>query len=335
MKIEKLLIASAVMILAGFGMNAQTPAISAPDSVSAGQRFNVTFTFDASEQLPSGTLYWTSEPQLEVLSSPQIRTKTNFQTQQYMRIQKVVKTYTYSVVAKESGRLKFSNFYFEERSAYEQSIQKNAADSIKKSYSIAEKKPDIISTLKNYTKSSIVYDITGWCYSLSEKSLSGNANFIYVRPGVETPSLFSPVCYSLQICEYNSAKGHYYILKWGGVSRSDRTPCYLAFTPKQYEALCHLDEKGVVLDAKYEVLYENPKSDEEEIKAVLSSGTNKTATFAACLDQNGSVLFMKSEYGDGIGKTSDGKVRFETESTDHSIRGYFEVSGSDWKTIFK
>ena len=57
--------------------------------------------------------------------------------------------------------------------------------------------------------------------------------------------------------------------------------------------------------------------------------------FAARLDDGNVVRFNFDEYDRTISKTNDGIVDFSVESDKYTMQGYFEVTFSDWKILFK
>lgn len=187
---------------------------------------------------------------------------------------------------------------------------------------------------KYISKSGVVSNITGWCYNVTTDKWSGNKGFIHSIKGVGSPALVSPVCYSLQMCKYSDANRNCYVLKWKGVSSLDLSSYkYFIFSEDQYKAFCSLTSNGVLEEVGYTIPFDRPTSDNQEIKEVLD--IHSLVKFAARLDDGNVVRFNFDEQGRTISKTNDGIVDFSVESDKYTMQGYFEVTFSDWKILFK
>lgn len=324
-------------------------SLNAPEYVNANDNFTISFEIEGEEisnNASALSLEFYTTPRIEIKEGPKISKHTNLSINNGKRTVSYTTTFTYVAAAVESGPFVVDSILFnrpidasaENKVAIstQQSINEVSTSSSKDTKAISSigRRTDNLDVHKYNSKSGIVSNITGWCYNTTNDSWSGNKGFIHSTKGAGSPALVSPVCYSLQVCEYLDTNRHCYILKWKGVSSLDKSSYqYFILSEEQYKYFCSPTAKGILEEVGYAIPFDKPTSDNQEIKEVLEMHT--LVRFAARLDEGNMVRFNFDEYKGTISKNNDGIVDYSVESDKHTMQGYFEVTLADWNLLFK
>ncbi len=337
-----------VIFLTFFHNFGYAQSLDAPERVNANEEFTISFELegeDISKNASTFSFEFFTTPRIEIKQGPTISKSTSISIMNGKRTVSYSTKFTYVAFAVESGpfvvdsiRLNCPSNNLSKIRTSEPPQTNNAitTDLPKENKAISSigRRTDNLDVHKYISKSGVVSNITGWCYNVTTDKWSGNKGFIHSIKGVGSPALVSPVCYSLQMCKYSDANRNCYVLKWKGVSSLDLSSYkYFIFSEDQYKAFCSLTSNGVLEEVGYTIPFDRPTSDNQEIKEVLD--IHSLVKFAARMDDGNVVRFNFDEYDRTISKTNDGIVDFSVESDKYTMQGYFEVTFSDWKILFK
>jgi hypothetical protein len=335
MRALKYIALSVLAILLSYSLPAQNqtgskpesfPAfISAPDSLVAGEQFELTFTIqNVTGDYPS--VQWYPDSTIEILWGPQVKKKATTIVQNGQSIKSYDVSFTFWAVAQQSEPLSEHIGSFEsERSSSDTSTDFGDSD-----ISSIGPRTNGSSTLKYASKSKVVTNIKGWCYNTETGKWVGKQNFIHCNSALDKPDMFAQVCFSIQMCKYSDSQSVYYVIKWSGVPGLSHTgTCYIILNEEEFNTLRNVDASGQLLWVSYSRPLEPADSDNAEIRKVL--GDNMTTRFGVRLD--GDVI--RFNHGDdGEFGSVNGMVDFRVKSDKYSIHGYFEMSKSDWSILF-
>lgn len=309
-----------------------TGILSAPENVVAGEQFSVTFTIQnyTGEQT---SLKWHPDSFIEIIWGPEVKKTTKMRTQDGEKVKTLDISYTFVAKSNVSGPLSkyigsFQlppqlNANYDDFNSKTQSFDNNEVSSI-------GPRTNGSSTLKYASKSKVVTNIKGWCYNTETGKWVGKQNFIHCNSTLDKPDMFAQVCFSLQMCKYSDSQSVHYVIKWSGVPGLTHTgTCYIILNEDEFNTLRNVDASGQLLWVSYSRPLEPADSDNAEIRKVL--GNNMTTRFGVRLD--GDVI--RFNHGDdGEFGSVNGMVDFKVKSDKYSIHGYFEMSKSDWATLF-
>lgn len=300
--------------------------ISAPDSLVAGEQFELTFTIqNVTGEYPS--VHWYPDSTIEILWGPQVKKKATTIVQNGQSISAQDVSFTFWAVARQSEALSEHIGSFEsERSSTETSSDLGDSD-----ISSIGPRTNNSSTLKYSSKSKVITNIKGWCYNTETGKWVGKQNFIHCNSALDKPDMFAQVCFSLQICKYSDPQSVQYIIIWSGVSGLNHTgTCYIVLSEDEFNKLRNVDTDGILLNVNYSRPLEPVKSDNEEIRKVLNEHP-----YNCCLGARIDGKAVRFNYGEEseFGYVN-GVVDFKVKSDKYSVHGYYEMSKSDWNTLF-
>lgn len=337
-----------VVLMTSFFNQAHAQTLNAPEYVNANEDFTFSFELEGkeiSDKASTTSLEIYSTPKIIIKNGPMISKSSSVSIMSGKTTATYTTTFTYVASAVESGPFRVDSIFFNRPQSVPSEIRQtesihpsttvsNDLPKENKSISSIGRRTDNINVQKYNSKSGIVTNITGWCYNVSTDKWSGNKGFIHSTKGAGSPSMVSPICYSLQVCEYLDTDRHYYILKWKGISSLNTSSYqYFVFGEEQYKAFCSLTAKGVLEEVAYTIPFDKPTNDSQEIKEVLEM--HSLVPFAARLDEGNVVRFNFDEHRRNISKNREGIVDFAVESDKYTMKGYFEMPLADWKTLFR
>lgn len=339
-----LVFVSILSIMGAVNISAQELFLSAPENITAGEEFEVKFTFKDYGLKSDETIQWVPDKSMTIVSGPSKSSSTSITIQNGKTTKSEEIIFTYIVKATESGTfnegevslVKEKNISIGNTGTEISSI--GARDNNRPTSQVKESASEISSIgardnsteqLKYSKKSKIVTAIKGWCYNADTYKWVGKNNFIHYDNALEKPNLYAKVCHGLQMCKYSNGGTNLYILKWLGQSGIDRVPCYIILDEQQYAQMRDIDSKGLLLLVKYLRPVKPLQSDNLEIRKAFETDWN--TFFGARLE--GDVIRFNHDDSSEF-KEKDGILDFEVKSGSFAVHGYFEVSKSEWAILF-
>lgn len=323
-------------------------SLNAPEYVNANENFTISFEIEGEEisnNASALSLEFYTTPRIEIKEGPKISKQTNLSIINGKSSASYITTFTYVAAAVESGPFVVDSILFNHpiepsteikiATSTQHSIDSVSTSSSKDSKAISSigRRTDNLDVHKYNSKSGIVSNITGWCYNVLTDKWSGNKGFIHSTKGASSPAVGSPVCYSLQMCDYFDNNEHYYVLKWKDASvLGESRYNHIILDETQYNAFCDVNEKGVMEQVRYKRNLQ-PAADNQEIKEMFHMSF--LGLFAARLDEGDVIRFNFDQNSGQISKNEDGIIDFSVESNDVTMQGYFEVSLANWSILFK
>lgn len=339
-----LVLVSILSVMGTVNISAQELLCSAPGNITAGEEFEVEFTFKDYGLKSDETIQWTPDKSMAIISGPYRSSSTSITIQNGKKTNSEKTVFTYVVKAIEScafnageiSLVKGQNISTGNTNTEMYSI--GTRDNNRSASQVQDSASEISSIgardnsteqLKYSKKSKMVTAIKGWCYNADTYKWVGKNNFIHYDNALEKPNLYAKVCHGLQMCKYSNGRTNIYILKWLGQSGIDRDPCYIIFDEQQYAQMRDIDSKGLLLLVKYLRPLKPLQSENQEIRKSLE--TDWSTFFGARLE--GDVIRFNHDDSSEF-KEKDGILDFEVKSGSFAVHGYFEVSKSEWAVLF-
>lgn len=339
-----LFLVSIISIIGAVNISAQELYLSAPETITAGEEFEVKFTFKNCDLRSDVNLKWVPDKSMTIVSGPYRSSSKSISIQNGKKTESEETNFTYIVKAINSGAFSVGEYSLVNgqniSSANTESKISSfgARGSNRPSSQVKESASEISSIgardnnteqLKYSKKSKMVTAIKGWCYNADTYKWVGKNNFIHYDNTLEKPNLYAKVCHGLQMCKYSNGGTNIYILKWLGQSGIDRDPCYIILDEQQYAQMRNIDSKGLLLLAKFLRPLKPLQSENQEIRKVLEADWH---TFLGARLEGDVIRFNHDDSSEF--KEIDGILDFEVKSGTFAVHGYFEVSKSEWAALF-
>lgn len=315
-------------------ISAQELFMSAPDTIKAGEEFQVIFTLKDCGLKSDETFKWVPDKSMEIVSGPTKSSNVSITIQNGKTTKTQEVLFYYIVKALESGEFKDGEYsivkgYTPDRPsniATENISNNKQAEPTISSIGARTNDPE---QMKYSKKSKLVTAIKGWCYNTDTYKWVGKNNFIHYDKTLEKPNLYADVCYGLQICKFTYEGKNMFVLKWLGQSGIDKNPCYIIMDEEQYTQMRNINSNGILLSINYNEPYKPFQSENQEIRKMMEPDMH---SFFGARAEGDVIRFNKGDYQ----RFNDvnGVLDFEVKSGDFVVRGYFEMTKSDWAALF-